>query len=74
MQNRWETEILQHEAPKTGTPGRTRDRWAPPNDAQNSLHDTNRSATAPQSKSKSVCEINFDSIQFISSGKTVNIC
>jgi len=48
MQNRWETEILQHEAPKTSTLGRTRDRWGTSNDVQIPSLDTNRSTTAPQ--------------------------
>ncbi len=52
MQNRWETEILQHEPSKTSAPARTRDRWVTPNETQNSSHDTNRSATAPQGKRK----------------------
>jgi hypothetical protein len=50
MQNRWETELLQREVPKTGTIGRTRDHWDTSNDAQIPSVDTNRSMTAPQGK------------------------
>ncbi len=50
MQNRWETEILQHEVPRTAPIGRNRDRWETSNDTQIPSSDTQRSMTAPQSK------------------------
>ncbi len=53
MQNRWETEIVQQEVPRTAILEQTRDRWETSNDAQISSLDTNRSTIAPQGREKS---------------------
>ena len=65
MQNRWETEILQHEAPKTSTLGRTRDRWGTSNDTQIPSADTNRLPTFPQGKENFSLKQIFILIKFI---------
>ncbi len=53
MENRWETEILQHEVPRTATLGRNRNRWETSDDAEIPSIDTDRSTTAPQGIEKS---------------------
>ncbi|CAF5177726.1 unnamed protein product, partial [Rotaria sp. Silwood1] len=48
MQNRWETEILHREVPRTTRTERSHDRWGTSNDEQSPLFDTNRSTTTQQ--------------------------